>query len=620
MNGNNLVKGIQILLLLGVVLLGLGATAQNFNEKKVQLIDGKTYYLHKIEKGNTLYSLSKMYSVKIKDLLSENPQLEEGLKVDQVVRIPIKKVDTKAAAKNPPKAEGEYLVHTVLPKETLYALSKKYEVSTDELLNANPALDSGLKVDMQIRIPVRAIEEELDKVEIAPAVEDSFELHFVEPKETLFSLAKDYDVNIDSIRIVNNGLKDGLKVGTTIRLPILKKKSPAAVLNQVQTVIPMVLDSGSKKEVYQIALLLPFYFDLNDTLEANRKEFEAEKLYPGSKVAFGIYSGLKVALDSLRAQGYKFKLLVYDTKYDRRNRNTAVVEEILQDQELYNTDLFIGPLFRPNFEAVQRYAEPLGIPAVSPVPQSNSLLDSNLNTLKLNSGHKAQVEFLRKMALAKKAKSNLIIVENNELKDVLLAEHFWGISNGDTNQPLFSEVQSNFKRMKIWDFDTAKIKYQLKDSVPNVLVMPLNSKSFVARMLNALNRYSKDYDITVFGMDSWSTFGYLDIKYLNNLKVHLAYNQFIDYHHSITDNFIGKYRASYYTDPDDWAFLGYDMGMYFLSSLQREGTKFYNTPSKSTYKGVSKNIFFERLGPGKGFENKALKMVKIENYFYVEVE
>ena len=60
---------------------------------------------------------------------------------------------------------------------------------------------------------------------IAPAIEDSFELHFVEPKETLYSLAKEYDVNMDSIRIVNNGLPDGLKVGTTIRLPIAKGKT-----------------------------------------------------------------------------------------------------------------------------------------------------------------------------------------------------------------------------------------------------------------------------------------------------------------------------------------------------------------------------------------------------------
>ena len=602
-------------------MLSLASSAQQFNEKQVQLIEGNTYYLHKIEKGNTLYSLSKMYSVKIKDLISENPQLEEGLKVGQVIRIPVKKVDTKKAADNPPKAEGSFLVHTVAPKETLYALSRKYEVSTEELQKVNPELKDGLKEGMQIKIPVAAVEADVEEIEIAPAVEDSFELHFVEPKETLYSLAKDYNVNIDSIRLINNGLKEGLKIGTTIRLPI--KKTPFSAESAgglMDDIIPLVIDSGKKKDVYQIALMLPFYFDLNDTIEAKRKEFEQEQIYKGSAVAFGIYSGIKIALDSLRNKGYKCKLLVYDTKYDRRSRSTVVVEEILaNDQELYNTDLFIGPLFRPNFEVVQQYANALGIATVSPVPQHNSILDSNQYSLKVNTGHKAQVDFIRNASMELYKDKNLIVVENNELKDVLLAEHFWGINNGDTNLSVYNAVNSNFERLKIWDFDTAKTKHKLIDSLPNVLVLPLNSKSFVTRMLNALNRYSQDYDITVIGMDSWSTIGYLDIKYLNNLKVHIPYNQFVDYNHSSVDDFIGRYRKSYFSDPDEWAFLGYDIGMYFLEGLHQGGTRFYDSQT-DTYAGVSKNISFKKQGPVNGYENTSLKLVKMENYFYVGVK
>jgi len=202
----------------------------------------------------------------------------------------------------------------------------------------------------------------------------------------------------------------------------------------------------------------------------------------------------------------------------------------------------------------------------------------------------------------------------------LLAEHFKGIYNGDTNKVIFRAVNTNFQSLKIWDFDTAKIKYLLDDSIPNILVMPLNSKTFVTRMLNALNRYSKEYDITVIGMDAWGTFGYLDIKYLNNLKVHIPYNQFVDYNYSATDKIIEKYRVTYKSDPSDWTFLGYDIGLYFLESLQKYGTGFYENYPTDTYRGVSKNFRFSRLNPNGGFENTALKMVKIENYFHVEVE
>ena len=620
LNGNNLKVLLRIFFVFTCVIIACNTNAQQFNQKQVQLIDGKTYYLHRIEKGNTLYSLSKMYSVKIKDLIRENPQLEEGLKIGQVIRIPVKKVDTKAAANNPPKAEGKYLVHNVIAKETMYSLSRKYEISADNLVKSNPQTKEGLKEGMELRIPIEQnIVTNVSENVIVPAVEDSFELHFVEPKETLYSLAKEYDLNMDSIRIVNNGLVAGLKVGTTIRLPIAKAKS-ISVSDVLADIIPLKEDSSVFKEEYQIVIMLPFYFDLNDTLEQKRRSFEPEKILPASEVAMGIYTGVKLALDSLRTKGYKFKVLVYDSKYDRKSRSNQVVKDILLDMELVNTDLFIGPLYRQNFEVVQKYADAIGAASISPVPQSNSILDTNPRTIKVNSGSKAQVDFIRNMALTNFKDKNLVLIENNELKDVLLVEHFKGIYNGDTNEVIFSEVNTNFQRLKIWDFDTAKIKYLLDDSIPNVLVMPLNSKTFVTRMLNALNRYSKDYDITVVGMDSWSTFGYLDIKYLNNLKVHIPYNQFVDYNYSATAEFIVKYRKIYKLDPNDWTFLGYDIGLYFLESLQKYGNGFYENYPTDTYRGVSKDFKFSRLNPNGGFENTALKMVKIENYFYVEVE
>ena len=61
-------------------------------------------------------------------------------------------------------------------------------------------------------------------------------------------------------------------------------------------------------------------------------------------------------------------------------------------------------------------------------------MDTNLRTIKVNSGNKAQVDFIRKMSLDKFKREKINTVENNELRDVLLAEHFKGINNGDTNK------------------------------------------------------------------------------------------------------------------------------------------------------------------------------------------
>lgn len=54
-----------------------------------ETIDGKTYYIHKVVRGQTLYMISKAYGVDINDIIRENPAVKEGIKADQKIRIPV---------------------------------------------------------------------------------------------------------------------------------------------------------------------------------------------------------------------------------------------------------------------------------------------------------------------------------------------------------------------------------------------------------------------------------------------------------------------------------------------------------------------------------------------------
>ena len=50
--------------------------------------NGITYIIHKVEKGDGLYSLSRKYNVNIKSLIDENPGSNEVIKIDQLIWIP----------------------------------------------------------------------------------------------------------------------------------------------------------------------------------------------------------------------------------------------------------------------------------------------------------------------------------------------------------------------------------------------------------------------------------------------------------------------------------------------------------------------------------------------------
>ena len=96
---------------------------------------------HTVRKGESLYSISKKYKVSVSDLEQLNPTAKKGLSVNSILQIAVKK-------------EIENGVHhEVVAKETLFGLSKKYNISIDKLKQFNPSIESeGLKTGMVLQL------------------------------------------------------------------------------------------------------------------------------------------------------------------------------------------------------------------------------------------------------------------------------------------------------------------------------------------------------------------------------------------------------------------------------------------------------------------------------------
>lgn len=121
--------------------------------KKTEIVEGKKYYLHTVEKGQTLYAIAKAYDLTVNDILVENPDALNGIKPGQVLRIPFE----KKTAVTTPGDTTKYVMHTVEAGQTLYSLSIKYNVTSQAILDHNPAAKEGLKTGMVLKIPVRSI-------------------------------------------------------------------------------------------------------------------------------------------------------------------------------------------------------------------------------------------------------------------------------------------------------------------------------------------------------------------------------------------------------------------------------------------------------------------------------
>ncbi|MDR3261922.1 MAG: LysM peptidoglycan-binding domain-containing protein [Tannerella sp.] len=121
------------------------------------------YLYHTIQTGETLYGVSKLYKVPAEEISEANPGLTfQTFAAGKTIRIPAAKI--QSAPVTVTKTVVKKIEYTIKKKETMYGICKKFNTTSDKLIQYNPELQAGLKVGMLIIIPVETEE----TVTIAP--------------------------------------------------------------------------------------------------------------------------------------------------------------------------------------------------------------------------------------------------------------------------------------------------------------------------------------------------------------------------------------------------------------------------------------------------------------------
>lgn len=147
--------------------------------------------------GDTLYSIALRYNTTPNAIINLNNLTSDMLLVGQILKIP-----------SDPESTGDSvdIVDTknyiVRPGDSLYGISKRYNVSVDELKNANNLTDNVLSVGQILIIP-----------------EKSNNIYVVEKGDSLWSISQKFNTSINTIRMMNNLNSDILTVGQTLIIP-----------------------------------------------------------------------------------------------------------------------------------------------------------------------------------------------------------------------------------------------------------------------------------------------------------------------------------------------------------------------------------------------------------------
>lgn len=223
---------------------------------------------HRIQKGETAFFIAQKYKVSVDEIYKLNPESQNGIKDNQIIKIPV-----HHSLEN---TNSKQQTHIVAPKETLFGLSKQYHVSVEAIQNANSEiLASGLQIGQELIIP-----QNLDSATKSEAGVSSKTTHQVVAKESLFSIARQYNVSVQDLENLNKDiLINGLQIGQTISIPNKRKTldGRVRVINQ-ETIFHVVEPKETKFSIakkYGISI---------DQLESQNPEI-VNGLVVGNKLA-----------------------------------------------------------------------------------------------------------------------------------------------------------------------------------------------------------------------------------------------------------------------------------------------------------------------------------------------
>ena len=324
-----------------------------------------------------------------------------------------------------------------------------------------------------------------------------------------------------------------------------------------------------------------------------------------TNIALQFYQGALIAIDSLKKQNLNAQIFIYDID----DKDSLSIPHLLRKPELAEMDLMIGPLYASSFIPIAKYAKKQGMPIVSPFVQANRILFDNPFVCKATSSNALQVVQMANFVVDTFHTQNILLINSGNKKDAELCS-------------VFKKIAKDVSLNKMYKLDSIKeirgyadIKKHLHATKNNVIVLPSNNQSYVTEFINTINPLHEEYKITIFGLQSWMNYDNLDFEYLNNLSLHLVSNAYINFNDEQTKKFTLKFSDAYKTNPDIYAFSGFDIAYYFINLLNKHGEGFLNEIVEHTYKGLMLNLqFIKSTTSSSGYENKYVRVLKYEDY------
>lgn len=339
----------------------------------VVYINGSKYYVHTVQPGQTLYVLAREYGVGESVIVQHNPAAAAGLKIGENLKIPFtaQVTETKSEKKLRKSFDMHFVSkgETLYGISRLYGIDIPTLIADNQGLDPLH-LRLGERILVRRKEIGNASEQEAKtqwekyRNSLNSVSETGRAYHIVQPGETFYSLSRQLGISEAELSALNNGLKPAdLKAGAMIQIPGNGKASASPIPDGGELSTeelsapaseqePLVFHPLKPEDTLRIALLLP----LSTGGSANNNFME-------------FYQGFLLGLDSVRNRyGYNIDLTLFNT-----DRDVESVRRITETPEFRRSNLIVGPVYEEVLQPVIDFAEEHAVPVISPLANIRSV-------------------------------------------------------------------------------------------------------------------------------------------------------------------------------------------------------------------------------------------------------
>lgn len=313
------------------------------------------------------------------------------------------------------------------------------------------------------------------------------------------------------------------------------------------------------KDRYRIDILAPFYLS---ELVQDGKIVDKYKLPNKVLPSIKFYEGLTLAVDTLKKQGYKFDIYVYDVADELESVTTLVNTNAMQ-----GSDLILGILSSNDFPQIAQHVKKHNVNFVSALSPSNQSILNNPYFTMLQPSLETHCERVEEFIYAK----------NGNIKPILMFRQ-----NVDVDKMALNNFITNnaieFQKLPCDNMPSrSQLEPLLNANGKNVLLIPILNYKYAEEILLNVSKWFPDYEFEVWGMPSWEAMSALKKREsYPKIAVYFTSPFYFDPTTASGLAIMKAYKAKYGGVADNMVFRGYETMIWYAYLLKKYGNIFNN--------------------------------------------